>query len=175
MILTLIVFLQVPLRSFFADLPSRGNLTIIGAATCLHASREDSTQELTRSTRRQDPSRAKFLLLTLALGDIITTTSFADVTSQSADVIVDFDPGLTFSVQVLLTQFFVWISFLQSVFAYCVSKWIKRMFFFLAKSILCWRGVRITYLGLKLCAVFLRVACSGIIVLVHHCSCQGSQ
>ena len=41
------------------------------------------------------------------------------------------------------------------------------MFFFLAPSILCWRGVRITYLGLKLCAVFLRVACSGIIVLVQ--------
>ena len=56
-ILALIVFLQVPLRSFSADLPSRGNLTIIGAATRLHASREDSTQELTRSTHRQDPSR----------------------------------------------------------------------------------------------------------------------
>ena len=41
------------------------------------------------------------------------------------------------------------------------------MFFFLAPSILCWRDVRITYLGLKLCVVFLRVACSGIIVLVH--------
>ena len=41
------------------------------------------------------------------------------------------------------------------------------MFFFLAPSILCWRGVRITYLGLKLCAVFLNVICSGIIVLVH--------
>ena len=41
------------------------------------------------------------------------------------------------------------------------------MFFFLVPSILCWRGVRITYLGLKLCAVFLRVACSGIIVLVQ--------
>ena len=41
------------------------------------------------------------------------------------------------------------------------------MFFFLAPSILCWRGVRITYLSLKLCAVFLRVACSSIIVLVH--------
>ena len=41
------------------------------------------------------------------------------------------------------------------------------MFFFLTPSILCWRGVRITYLGLKLYAVFLRVACSDIIVLVH--------
>ena len=29
------------------------------------------------------------------------------------------------------------------------------MFFFLAPSILCWKGVRITYLDLKLCAVFL--------------------
>ena len=41
------------------------------------------------------------------------------------------------------------------------------MFFFLAPSILYWRGVRITYLGLKLCAAFLRVACSDIIVLVQ--------
>ena len=41
------------------------------------------------------------------------------------------------------------------------------MFFFLAPSILCWRGVRITYFGLKLCTIFLRVACSGIIVLVQ--------
>ena len=41
------------------------------------------------------------------------------------------------------------------------------MFFFLALSILCWKGVRITYLDLKLCIVFLRVACSSIIVLVQ--------
>ena len=41
------------------------------------------------------------------------------------------------------------------------------MFFFLALSILCWKGVRITYLSLKLCAVFLKVACSAIIVLVQ--------
>ena len=41
------------------------------------------------------------------------------------------------------------------------------MVFFLALSILCWKGVRITYLSLKLCAVFLRVPCSGIIVLVQ--------
>ena len=39
--------------------------------------------------------------------------------------------------------------------------------FYLAPSILCWRGVRITYLGLNLCTVFLRVACFGIIVLVQ--------
>ena len=55
MILVPIVFLQVPLRSSSADLPSRGNLTIIGATTRPHASPEDSAQEL---TRRQDPSRA---------------------------------------------------------------------------------------------------------------------
>ena len=48
-----------------------------------------------------------------------------------------------------------------------MSKWIKRMFFFLAPSILCWRDVRITYLDLKLCAVFLKVACSSIVVLVQ--------
>ena len=41
------------------------------------------------------------------------------------------------------------------------------MFFFLAPSTLCWRGVRITYLGLKLYVIFLRVACSDIIVLVQ--------
>ena len=41
------------------------------------------------------------------------------------------------------------------------------MFFFLAPSILYWKGTRITYLGLKLCPVFLRVACSGITVLVQ--------
>ena len=41
------------------------------------------------------------------------------------------------------------------------------IFFFLAPLILYWRGIRITYLGLKLCVVFLRVACSGNIVLVQ--------
>ena len=98
-ILTPIVFLQVPLRSSFADLPSRGNLTIIGAATRPHAPPKYSAQKLTRSTRRHAPPRSitrlhmpsctRFLLLTLALGDVITTTSSTDVTLQSADVIVD--------------------------------------------------------------------------------------
>ena len=41
------------------------------------------------------------------------------------------------------------------------------IFFFLTPSILYWREIRITYLGLKLCTVFLRVAWSGIIVLVQ--------
>ena len=58
MIVAPIVFLQVPLRSSSADLPSRGNLTIIGAATRPHVPPEDSAQELMLSTRRQDPSRA---------------------------------------------------------------------------------------------------------------------
>ena len=95
MILAPIVFLQVPLRSSFADLPSRGNLTIIGAATRPHASPENFAQELTHSTRLHVPpgsftrlhapsctptrihalSRARFLLLTSALGDAITATS----------------------------------------------------------------------------------------------------
>ena len=39
--------------------------------------------------------------------------------------------------------------------------------FFLAPSILYWRRIRITYLDLKLYAVFLKVACSSIIVLVQ--------
>ena len=50
MILVPIVFLQVPLTSSSADLPFRGNLTIIGAATRPHAPPENSAQELTRST-----------------------------------------------------------------------------------------------------------------------------
>ena len=41
------------------------------------------------------------------------------------------------------------------------------IFFLLAPSILYWRGIRITYFGLKLCAIFLRVACSSNIVLVQ--------
>ena len=65
------------------------------------------------STRRHALPRANFLLLMSALGDVITATSSADVTHQSADVIidqdvdqtVDFSLWLTFSVQVLLTQF----------------------------------------------------------------------
>ena len=41
------------------------------------------------------------------------------------------------------------------------------IFLFLVPLILFWREIKITYLGLKLCAVFLRVACSSIIVLVQ--------
>ena len=55
MILAPIMFLQVPLRSSSADLPSCGNLTIIEAATHPHAPLEDSMQELTRSTRLHMP------------------------------------------------------------------------------------------------------------------------
>ena len=58
MILAPIVFLQVPLRSSSADLPSHGNLTIIEVATRPHTPPEDSAQELTRSTRRHAPPRA---------------------------------------------------------------------------------------------------------------------
>ena len=58
MILAPIVFLQVPLRSSSDDLTARGNLTIIGAATRPHARPENSAQDLTRFTRRQDPPRA---------------------------------------------------------------------------------------------------------------------
>ena len=56
-ILALIVFLQVPLRSSSADLPSRGNLTIIGAAMRPHALPKDSAQKLMHFMGRQDPSR----------------------------------------------------------------------------------------------------------------------
>ena len=41
------------------------------------------------------------------------------------------------------------------------------IFSFLAPSILYWKGITITYLGLKLYAVFLKVACSDNIVLVQ--------
>ena len=99
MILALIVFLQVPLISSSADLASRGNLTIIGAATRPHAPPEDSAQELTRSTRRQDPSCAstrrhtppRAVTRQVPLADVITATSSADITRQSAYVIVDQD------------------------------------------------------------------------------------
>ena len=57
-ILAPIVFLQVPLRSSYADLPSRGNLTTIGATTRPYAPPKYSVQKLTRSTRCQAPSRA---------------------------------------------------------------------------------------------------------------------
>ena len=106
MILAPIVFLQVPLRSSSNDLTARGNLTIIGAATRPHAPPENSAQDLTHSTRLQDPPRAStrrhapprastryHALVSLAdvsPSDVITATSFADVTAtSSADVIID--------------------------------------------------------------------------------------
>ena len=55
MILVPIVFLQVALRSSFADLPSRGNLTIIRAATRPHTPLKDSAQNPTPSTRHHAP------------------------------------------------------------------------------------------------------------------------
>ena len=96
MILALIVFLQVPLRSSSADLPSHGNLTIIEAPTRRHASLKDSAQKLTRPTRCHAFPRVVTRLhmpgvhlLTSALGDVITATSSADVTRLSAGVIID--------------------------------------------------------------------------------------
>ena len=109
MILALIMFLQVPLRSFSDDLTARGNLTIIGAATRPHAPPENSAQDLTRSTRSQDPPRAftcrhalpraitcRVPLADVSPSDVITAMSFADVTAtSSADVIVDQDVDQT--------------------------------------------------------------------------------
>ena len=102
MIFALIVFLQVPLRSSFADLPYRVNLTIIGAPTPRHAPLKDFVQKLTRSMRRHAssdfPTRLHALgvhLLTSALGDVITATSSINVTRQSVDVIVDQDVDQT--------------------------------------------------------------------------------
>ena len=51
-ILALIMFLQVPLRSSSANLPFRGNLTTIGPTMRTHALPKYSVQKLTRSTRR---------------------------------------------------------------------------------------------------------------------------
>ena len=100
MILAPIVFLQVPLRSSSTDLPSHGNLTIIGAATRPHAPPENSAQDLMRlhappgsSTRRHAPPRAvtrQGPLADVSPSDVITATSFADITAtSSADVIVE--------------------------------------------------------------------------------------
>ena len=99
MIFAPIMFLQVALRSSSADLPSCGNLTIIGASTQPHVPPENSAQELTRSTRRQDPSCAstrrhtppRAVTRQVPLADVITATSSADITLQSAYVIVDQD------------------------------------------------------------------------------------
>ena len=132
-ILVPIVFLQVPLRSSSADLPSHGNLTNIGAPTCRHTSPKDFAQKLTRSMRRHAPLGSVmrrhapprsvmrlhapgFLLLTSALGDVITTTSSADVTHQSADVIVDQDVYQTVDLRWLWSLIFLQGWLFQSKF-----------------------------------------------------------
>ena len=99
MILAPIMFLQVPLRSSSADLPSCGNLTIIEATTHPHALPENSARDLMRSTRRHAPPRAVTCqgpLADVSPSDVIIATSFADVTAMSsADVIVDQDVDQT--------------------------------------------------------------------------------
>ena len=105
MILAPIVFLQVPLRSSSDDLTARGNLTIIGAATRPHAPPENSAQDLTRSTRRQDPPCAvtrphalpravtrQVPLVDVSPSDVITATSLTSI---------DFDLRLTLTVDFL--------------------------------------------------------------------------
>ena len=108
MILALIVFLQVPLRSSSDDLTARENLTIIGAAMRPHTPPENSAQDLTRSTRLHAPPGSSMRrhaplalprvvtrqvpLTDVSPSDVITATSFADVTATSStDVIVDQD------------------------------------------------------------------------------------
>ena len=95
-ILASIVFLQVPTRSSFADLPPCGNLTTIGAHMHRHALPNDSAPKLMHSTRRKPSARTStrfhaptsfftrlhtpdLHLLTSALGDVITATSPADI------------------------------------------------------------------------------------------------
>ena len=122
MILTLIVFLQVPLRSSFEDLPARGNLTIIGAATRPHALPENSAKDLTRSTHLHAPSlaptrvhalsRARFLLLTSALvtsslpRHLLTSLPRHLLTSSLTRTLtsVDFDLRLTLTVDFLQSR-----------------------------------------------------------------------
>ena len=58
-ILAPIVFLQVPIRSSSANLPSCGNLTTIGAHTCRHAPPNDSAPNLMRSTHWLSSPRAR--------------------------------------------------------------------------------------------------------------------
>ena len=55
-------------------------------------------------THLHAPSRARFLLLTSALGDVITATSSTDVISQSADVIVDQTVDLSWLWPLTLTH-----------------------------------------------------------------------
>ena len=137
-ILAPIVFLQVPLRSSSADLPSRGNLTIIKTPTRPHVLPKEFTQQLALHA----PSRASKLrhapppAVTLRHAPTHARVSPADVSPRwhhhchviywyhspvswhhcwpgrwpdcwlALTLIVDFSPRLTFSIQVLLTQFF---------------------------------------------------------------------
>ena len=95
-ILAPIVFLQVPIRSSFAKLPPRGNLTTIEAYTRYHALPKDSAPKISHSmrlhapivfrTRRHAPTTFFRRLhapdlhqLTSALGDVIIATSLADI------------------------------------------------------------------------------------------------
>ena len=103
-ILAPIVFSQVPLRSSSADLPFCGNLTTIGAPTRRQNILRKNSRAPHAPTCRQAPSRTitrlhalhapSLLLLTSALGDVITATSSADVTRQLVDIIVDQDVDL---------------------------------------------------------------------------------
>ena len=92
-IITPIVFLQVPLRSSSADLPYRGNLTIIGDSTRCHTPQKYSAQKLMRFTRRQTFPRACTCQVFACWRQPQVTSSLPRhlLTSlaQSADVIVD--------------------------------------------------------------------------------------
>ena len=102
-----ITVLKVPQRSSRADLQNRERFNVIGDRTRPHTPLKVSARLITRSTGRHAPARAYFLLLMSAL-----VTSSADIIcwhhrlTRPLTLIVDFDSWLTFSVQVLLTQFF---------------------------------------------------------------------
>ena len=125
-ILAPIVFLQVPLRSSFADLPSRGNLTIIGALTCRQKILRKSLHAPCTVTRLQALSRAVTRLHTPSRTCTRQVFSwwrhhchvicwhYSPVSWRhrwpgrwlALTLTIDFSLGLTFWVQVLLTQFF---------------------------------------------------------------------
>ena len=98
--IALIAFLEVSLRSSSAD----ESLAVTGDATHPHASPKDSASaphELSSALAdvTRDVISAMSALATSASNHLLTSVPRHSLT-------VDFSPGLTFSVQVLLTQFF---------------------------------------------------------------------
>ena len=115
-----ITVLKLPQRSSCADLQNCESLNAVGDRMRPHALLKVSVRLIMRSTlchappgtskRRHAPARSRFLLLTLALGDVICHGIYWrhrwPYRWLALTLIVDFSTWLTFSIQVLLTQFF---------------------------------------------------------------------